>query len=305
MELKPRYLLHLAAIGRFGSYVAASEALGISQPALSLSVKRIEDITKAKLVERGRNGAQLTPAGILLARRGREIDMAVASAREELDLIARGISGRLRIGGTPLSTTGIIPEIISKILDRTDSVSISVTEGVDEDLLNLLATNEVDVVISAPGSAVNRPPFKTTPLFSAHTVAVVRPGHPLANKKIVSLSELEHSVWAMPPKGGAFRTQIEALFVANGIPFPQKIVEAASIHTLARVVRNSDAVTVASEQIVWDAVEFGTVRSIRLKDPVAVRVFGLHTHKDRELGNLGMLFRELAQQIAPKFETKF
>ena len=61
MEIKPRYLLHLAAIGEHGSFVKAAEALNISQPALSLSIQRIEDITKAKLVDRGRNGARLTP----------------------------------------------------------------------------------------------------------------------------------------------------------------------------------------------------------------------------------------------------
>ena len=305
MELKPRHLLHLAAIERHGSYVRAAEALNISQPALSLSVQRIEDITKEKLVERGRNGAQLTGAGILLARRGREIDMAVSSALDEINLMAHGISGRLRVGGTPLSTNGIIPQVIGQILEQTHDVAINVVEGVDEDLLDLLADNELDVVISAPGSAVNRAPFKTLPLFSARTVAVVRPGHALEKKNAISLSDLEHAVWAMPPKGGAFRTQIEALFTANGIPFPSRIVEAASIHTLVRIVSGSEAVTIASEQIVWDAVARGIVCSIKLEDPVAVRLFGLHMHKNRELGNLGRLFCELATLAAPSFATKF
>lgn len=305
MELKPQYLLHLAAIGRHGSYVSAAESLKISQPALSISIQRIEDITKAKLVERGRNGAKLTPAGMLLARRGHEIDMAVSSAIDEIDLIAHGISGRLRIGGTPLSTNGIIPKVINEILQQTTDVSITVTEGIDEDLLELLANNVLDVVISAPGSAVNRAPFTTWPLFTSRTVAIVRPDHRLAKKTILTLSDLEHSVWAIPPKGGAFRVQIEALFTAHGIPFPQRVVEAASIHTLMQIVCNSDAVTIASEQIIWDTVESGAVRSIKLKDPVAVRLFGLHVHQSRELGNLGQLFCDVAKKIAPTYATRF
>lgn len=305
MELKSRYLLQLAAIERYGSYVRAAAALNISQPALSVSVQRIEDITKTKLVERGRNGAQLTAAGMLLARRGREIDMAISSATDEIKLLAHGISGRLRVGGTPLATNGIIPEVINRILQQTNDVSIGIEEGVDEDLLDQLADNQLDVVISAPGSAVHRVPFTTKPLFTSRTVAVVRPEHPLMKKRFVTLGDLEHSVWAMPPKGGAFRMQIEALFTANGIPFPQRVVEAASIHTLTRIVRSSDAVTVASEQIVWGAFEFGAVGLIELEDPVAVRVFGLHTHQQRELGNLGQLFCELTVQIAPTYSTKF
>lgn len=303
MQLKPSYLIQLAAIEEHGSYVRAAEALNISQPALSISVRRIEDITKSKLVVRGRSGAQLTPVGKILARRGREIELSVSSASDEVNLVARGIFGHLRVGGSPLATNGIIPDIVGALLAKSPDVFISVVEGVDEDLLNRLLNNELDVVISAPGSAVNRAPFVTQKLFNAPTRVIVRPGHRLAAKRSISLADMETEVWAMPPTGGAFRKQIQALFTTNGIPFPNRVVEAASLHTLARIVRNSDAVTVGSEQIVSDPVQFGELRFIRLRDVVADRTFGVHRHGERELDHIGQLFCDLAIEMAPKFEV--
>lgn len=301
MDLKPRYLRYLAAIGAHGSFVKAAKSLNISQPALSLSVRRIEDITKAKLVERGRNGARLTPAGSALARHGSEIDAALASAADEISLMSHGISGRMRIGGTPLSTNSLIPQAISRILEMTGDVAIDVVEGVDENLLDMLVRNELDVVIGAPGTAANRPAFSVQPLFSAKTVLVVRPDHPLVQDKIASLAKLENALWAMPTRGGAFRSQIEALFTANGIPFPQRTVQASSIDVLKRIVRISDAVTLAAEQIVRDEVRLGQLLCLDIAEPVAVRVFGLYTRTNRELSDLGKLFCELVVELAPKF----
>lgn len=304
MEIKPRYLRYLAAIGAHGSFVRAAESLNISQPALSLSVRRIEDITKARLVDRGRNGARLTPAGRVLARHGSEIDAAISSATEEISLFSQGISGRLRIGGTPLSTSGLIPEVVSRLLSVTSDVAINIVEGVDEDLLEMLARNELDVVIGAPGGAISQPAHATRTLFSAKTVLVVRPEHPLKAARSVSLSDLETALWAMPPKGGAFRNQIDALFTANGIPFPQRTIQASSIHVLKRIVRLSDAVTLAAEQIVREEVDLGQLSCLEVIEPVAARLFRLHTRTKKEQGDLAELFCDLAVEIAPKFAMR-
>jgi LysR family pca operon transcriptional activator len=301
MDIKPRYLRYLAAIGTHGSFVKAAGSLSISQPALSLSIQRIEDITKTRLVDRGRHGAKLTRAGHVLARHGREIEASILSASDEIDLLSHGISGRLRIGGTPLSTSGLIPEVISRILNITNDVAISVTESVDEDLMDLLARNELDVVIGAPGLGANQESFITRPLFSAKTVLVARAGHRLLKKKTVSLADLQDALWAIPPRGGTFRTQIEALFTANGVPFPQRTIQAASIYLLKRIVRGSDAVTLAAEQIVRDEVQRRQLGYLDIAEPVALRAFGLHTRAKKELGDLGELFCQLAVELAPEF----
>lgn len=301
MDIKPGHLIYLAAIGEYGSIVRAAEHLRISQPALSLGVQRVEHLTGTKLVERGRNGARLTVAGLMLARRGNEVRGAIEAAVKEVDLLAHGISGQLRIGGTPLSANSIIPEVIGQILQRTQDVSICVVEGIDEELLEMLRKNELDIVIGAPGPVAERRAFDTTPLFSAKTLLVVRTDHPLLSQKIVSLADLESALWAIPPEGGAFRNQIEALFMANGIAFPDRTIQASSIHVITRIIRLSDAVTLAAEHIVRDEVELGRLKCIDILETSALRVFSIHTRADSELGNLGKMFCQFAEQLAPAY----
>lgn len=301
MNLTPRHLQQLAAIDEHRSLVRAAKSLGISQPALSLSIKRIEDITKLRLVDRGRRGAQLTPAGKALARRGIEINVAISSSVEEINLLTHGVTGNLRIGGTPLSTNSIIPAIIGGVLELYGDVAIDVIEGLDEDLLEMLGSNELDVMIGAPGTAADRKTYETVPLFSTKTVLVVRANHPLLSRDSVSLVDLENVLWTIPPKGGAFRSQIEALFTVNSVPFPQKLIQASSVHVLKRIVACSDAVTLASEEVVRDEVASGLLCSLEVEEPIALRVFALHTRKDRVLSDLGKFFCEQAVKLSPDF----
>lgn len=294
MELRPRHLLYLAAIGEHGSFVKAARSLGISQPALSLIVQRVEDITKTRLVNRGRHGARLTEAGKLLARRGSEVEVAVSLASKDLELMSHGISGKLRIGGTPLATNTIIPEIIGAILSITEDVSISIIEGHDEDLLDKLSRNELDLAISAPGTLLNRPSIEVTQMFVAKTVLAVRAGHPLLEKPSVSLADLENALWALPHKGGSFRDQVDALFVVNSIPFPRRTVEAASFHTLKLILLCSDAVTLAATQFIDEDLERGRLSSLDIEEPIAVRTFGVHTRRESEMSDLSKLFFNLA-----------
>lgn len=302
MDIKPSHLVFLAAIDEHGSLVRAARSLNTSQPALSIAIRRLEDITQMSLVERGRNGARLTPAGSLLARRGSEINISVSSAVEEISLLSRGISGKLRIGGTPLSTNSIIPAVISGVLEITEDVVITVLESVDEELLEKLDSNELDVVIGAPTLGENGPLVKAAPLFNAKTVLVTRPDHPLRAGRQISLSDLKELTWAVPPQGGAFRTQIEAFFTTNGVPFPTRIIQASSIQILTRIIQTSDAVTLASAQIVRDELARGKLSCLELREPVAERVFGLYTKANRDLGSLGNLFCDLAVKMAPDFE---
>lgn len=293
MELIPRHLRYLATIGDFGSFVSAAKFLKISQPALSLSIKRAEDIAKTKLVERDRNGARLTPAGMLLARRGKEIEAAISAATEEIGLLSFNIKDTLRIGGTPLITNGIFPDIISQILENNENISISIHEGLDDELLEMLSQNELDVVISSPGIAVDRSIFDTTPLFSTKTVLVVNPEHRLLSEKKVSLADLQNSIWAAPLKGGVFRSQLEALFTVYGVPFPKKIIQAQSIHILKKIIAKSEAVTLASEHVVQAEIDSGMLSSLDIVEPIAEREFGLHTITGRELSDFGKYFCKL------------
>lgn len=290
MNLESRQLRHLAAIGRHGTFVSAAKALGMSQPALSLSIQRLEDILTVPLVVRGRSGATLTDAGRLLAGRSEEMDETISAVVREIELASLGIKGTLRIGGTPLATHNIIPATISLILDQTKDVAFEIVEATDEELLDLLDRGLLDLVICADAQIANAGTHSFIPLFEAKTVVAMRSDNPLAKQSSLSLDALQNEIWALPPTGGTFRKQIEALYVTNGWAFPKRVIQTASIATLLKIVKLTDAVSLLSEQLILDELELGLMKCIEINHPLAPRVFGILRRNDRMPNNLANLF---------------
>jgi LysR family pca operon transcriptional activator len=298
MELDPRLLRYILAVDRAGSFQKAADALGISQPALSVSIGRLEDVTRMHLVDRGRHGAILTESGKILARHAESIEAVLGIAERELEIRRQGAEGPLHIGGTPLATGSFVPLVIARLLQETSKPAIEVTEGTDEQLLERLKTHQLDLMISNIGNRPAPEGIEEIPLFTARSVIFVRADHPLGNRDNVSLKELGHLTWIIPPRGGAFRRQIEALFMTNGIAFPVNVVEASPFSVLKAIIERSNGVSILSDEFLRDEIRRGLLKAIPLKEYVAPRQFALQKLSGRKLNSLGNRFVEIAVELA-------
>src|SRR5690348_2310472 len=99
MEL--RDIEYFAAIARYGHLGRAAEALGLGQPALSMSLRRLETVAKTKLVKRTAKGVDLTAVGAALLSHVRKLQIARDDLARELADLAQGRAGHLRIGASP------------------------------------------------------------------------------------------------------------------------------------------------------------------------------------------------------------
>ncbi|MEN3149770.1 LysR family transcriptional regulator [Neorhizobium sp. IRAMC:178] len=292
-----RYIL---AIDRAGSFQKAAEALGISQPALSVSIGRLEDVTRMRLVDRGRHGAILNEAGRILARHAESIEAVLLLAARELEIRRQGVEGPLHIGGTPLAAGSFVPLVIARLLNEITNPAIEVVEGTDEELLERLQKYQLDLMISNVGHRPSPEGIEEIPLFTARSVIFVRAGHPLGELDEVSLKELEQMTWIIPPRGGAFRRQIEALFTTNGISFPVNVVEASPFSVLKAIIERSDGVSILSDEFLRDEIRRGLLKAIPLKEHVAPRQFALQKLAGRRLNSLGQRFVEISVELAAK-----
>lgn len=298
MDLDPRLLRYLLAIDRAGAFQRAATALRISQPALSVSIGRLEDVTGMHLIDRGRHGAVLTEAGKILARHAESIESVLRLAAEELDIRRQGAEGPLYIGGTPLATGSFVPLVIARLLNETSNPAIEVTEGTDEHLRERLLAHQLDLMISNVEPRSGPSEIEEIPLFTARSLIFVRAQHPLCDREEVSLKELERMTWVIPPRGGAFRRQIEALFTTNGIPFPVNIVEASPFSVLKAIIERSDGISILSDDFLRDEIRRGLLKAIPLKEYIAPRQFALHKLAGRRLNSLGQRFAEIAVELA-------
>lgn len=181
----------LLAIREHGSLARAAKVLNMSQPSISKSIARLEDELTVKLFDRTAAGSELTPIGGLIADRAERVLAELDGLKRDAALAAGGgAMGYLRLGiGTSL-TYDFLPRLALRIADAHPDVDVHFEINERERLLPSLLARELDVIICAPGEAVEGTVVLATELFRSKRVAAAAPGHPLAGRRRVPVAEL-------------------------------------------------------------------------------------------------------------------
>jgi LysR family transcriptional regulator of abg operon len=298
MPIDPRQLRHLLAIARTGSFSGAAVELNLSQPAISTSIARLESLLDTRLLERGRQGARLTPAGQILLRYANGIENLVSRSEEEVRMFGQGQRGPLRIAGTPMAALALIPPAVAELMRRTGFVSVEVQEDHDEELLESLTKHRIDMLISTLGVG-NRPDIEDIPLFEVAVTLAWRKGHPLSQRERPRLSDLVDLPFALPPSGSAFRRQIDAIFNMTGIRAPTRVVTAPSVPILAALIRCSDMLAFMPRQMVRNTLTGGGLEMVEMPELPASRTFGLRTLREHRLSPEAALLKQIFIELGP------
>lgn len=237
MTIDPRHLANLLAIATHGSFNRAAAALNISQPALSKSIALLEHRLGAAVFDRTARGSTLTPAGEILLRRARSLEMLIGDAEAEVHLQAGGVDGPLRLGASPSTMLDLVPAAIEAVTAERGACSISIIEGLDDQMMPALLHGEIDLLIGPVGGLFPAPEgvvemtLCEDPFFLA-----VGPGHKLAGRAEISLAELEEEAWVLPMSGSLFHRHVEGLFMAAGLGWPRNAVHTNSLVLSERLV---------------------------------------------------------------------
>ncbi len=179
-----RYFLRIAEVANF---TRAAEVLGISQPALSRSIQRLEDELGQPVFERQGKSLSLTQAGTLLQGRAQQILSLIEDTKAEI--CDDGKSGRLRIGAIPTIAPFFLPNVLRKFSQEFPRAHLIVQEETTDKLIKSCTQGEIDVgILSLPISAKY---LEVEGLFEEELLLVIPPDHPLAEKPHVRLSDIE------------------------------------------------------------------------------------------------------------------
>jgi molybdate transport repressor ModE-like protein len=179
-----RHLRTLAAVARSGSFSRAAEDLGFTQSAVSQQVARLESLVGLRLVDRpaAGHGVRLTAAGDALVARGRAIEGELARARTDLEGLADGRAGLLRVGCFASAGTRILPSALGLMRGSHPDVEVRLVEADDDaDLLSLLDAGELDVTFVV--HPLPSGPWRTVDVLEDPYVVVVPADHPLARRR--------------------------------------------------------------------------------------------------------------------------
>ncbi|MEC3769501.1 MULTISPECIES: LysR family transcriptional regulator [Cupriavidus] len=216
------YILAVAAHGGIGR---AAEALGISQPALTKAVQRVEAQAGLPLFERTANGIAATYAGTRFLERARRIQLEYQDGIKEMLGIRTGEQGILRVGYSPSIPGDVILGACQQLVRERPVARLRLRRRLARDLLDLLAAGELDMAVAPTPSGALADTFAVQPLFDDRLVVVADQGHALLRRRKLRLADLADQEWLLPERHITLRQQVDAAFRQRGLPEPQPRIE--------------------------------------------------------------------------------
>lgn len=179
------------AVAESSTLHKAAEALNISQPALTQSIKKVESIYGSQLFERTKKGMVLTVAGELLYMRSVEILRQSRLAQMEIDDVLHGGAGTLRIAAGTAWGYCFLPRIIRNLQSEFDDLNVEMDIAVTQHALPRLVDGEVDLVLGAEEAGFTlSDAFDVRHLIKLQFTAGCGPNSPLSTQRSISVSEL-------------------------------------------------------------------------------------------------------------------
>jgi LysR family transcriptional regulator, hydrogen peroxide-inducible genes activator len=272
-----KQLRYFDALARHGHFGRAAEACAISQPALSMQIKELEETLGGVLLERGARHVGLTQFGEEVAQRVRDILRSV----DELGDFARAsrdrLAGRLRIGMIPTIAPYLLPTVIGTLTRMNPELEIHVRETVTPKLILELAEGRLDTAIVA--LPVSEPSLTEVALF-AEDFLLVRPAED-EGTPVPSSKKLREMRLLLLEEGHCFRDQ--ALSFCNLQSPPREVLDASSLSTLVQMVGAGIGVTLIPEMAVAVETRSASVSVARFKNPQPSRTIGMIWRKTSPL----------------------
>jgi LysR family hydrogen peroxide-inducible transcriptional activator len=238
-----KHLRYFEALARQGHFGRAAAVSAISQPALSMQIRELEEILGAPLVERGRQ-VRLTAFGEDFLAKAREILRQVDELSDLARAARQSLVGRLRLGVIPTVAPYLLPRIVGRLNQSHPALDLHIRETVTPRLMAEMEEGRIDTAIVA--LPVSEPAFTEAPLFSESFV-LVRPASD-AGLPVPGPEALREMRLLLLEEGHCFRDQ--ALSFCRIERSPRELLDGSSLSTLVQMVGAGIGVTLIPEMAV-------------------------------------------------------
>jgi LysR family hydrogen peroxide-inducible transcriptional activator len=299
-NLTLKQLRYFEALARQGHFGRAADACAISQPALSMQIKELEETLGTDLFERGPRQVRLTNFGEAFALRVRDILRAV----DELGDLARAsrhrLVGRLRIGVIPTIAPYLLPAIIGNLTRMHEGLEIHVRETLTSKLVQELAEGRLDTAIVA--LPVSEPSLTEVALFSENFV-LVRPGED-EGKPVPNREALREMRLLLLEEGHCFRDQ--ALSFCNmHSALPRELLDGSSLSTLVQMVSAGIGVTLIPEMALGVETRSASVSVARFQSVQPSRTIGMIWRKTSPLAKQFLQISDIVRHSADAMREQY
>ncbi len=303
MKTQLRDMEYFAAIAEHGQVQRAAEALGLSQPALSKSLRRLEQTMKAKLLKRTPKGVELTAVGGALLTQVRRLRLMLDEISRETADLSEGRAGRLHVGTGPEFALHVVPAACAALLKEAPRIKLKMTVGTADMLLPALSRGELDLTITA-NPLLHYDDMVKVRLFEEEFVVCASASHRLAKKKRISHADLARERWTLAVTGSSVPQEFDRAFAARGLPPPQVTVETNSAPFRLHLLPSTDLLGFLPKRALYDGTARARLVELPVKGLSYRRTVGVCYRKDASLSPVARRFIEILKTTAKEIATE-
>jgi DNA-binding transcriptional LysR family regulator len=281
-RLKLRHLELLQALGEDPNVHRAAARLNMSQPTASKLLREIELAVGQALFTRHRRGLEPTPVGRVMTRRSGLALSEIGAAHAEMNAVAAGATGRLRLGVFPVAVPWLMPALGAVLHERQPGLVLKVQAGLEDTLLPALEAGELDCVLGRIVPEMLTADLVHEVLYLEPTVVVCGSAHPILRARgRRRLELLSSSGWVLPSRRGALHTMVASRLAQASLPGPRVIYEATSVFTVIELLSGSTLLSALSQHVARSAAANGRLAVLPIDLPAASYPVGVMVRRDR------------------------
>ncbi|MEM7268732.1 MAG: LysR substrate-binding domain-containing protein [Pseudomonadota bacterium] len=281
-KVRIRQLRCFVFVARRRSFVAAADEMGLTQPAISRSVRELEQIIGGALFDRSLRGAQLTDKGKLLLEAAElgllQISQGLNAASDNRDLL-----GVVRVGALPNVCSQFLPDIIRDFKSAHPEVTVRIVPGVNAELLAGLKRGETDMVIGRLSSSEDMRGLVFEALFDEPLIFVVRNDHPLT-ATTPALEDVLAYPMILPPDGTIIRQEASRFLAAQGVTHLANLIETTSSDFQRAYLQITDCVLLVPRGVVQRDVGAGRLSTLAIEERSLLGPVGLTLNPEAQIG---------------------
>ncbi|QFT62001.1 HTH-type transcriptional regulator GbpR [Roseivivax sp. THAF30] len=271
-ELRLRHVKTFLAIANGESVSLAAESLHVTQPAVSRTLRELEDMLEVKLFDRVGRGLRLNEAGRVFQTHAAASMVELARGRDRLS------SGgdhfvKLSVGALPTASSALVPAAALAFSDRCPEARLHVLTGPNWLLFNQLRQGEVDLVVGRMPEGDSGEGLSFEQLYIEDVVVVCRPRHPLIGGRLIA--EIGSYPLVLPPKGAVIAPTVDRFLTSIGVSEYRARFETVALPIGRKIVQSSDAIWFISRGVVADELRSGALCSIELASPLLAGPVGV------------------------------
>ncbi|MGH8688269.1 MAG: LysR family transcriptional regulator [Burkholderiales bacterium] len=283
-----------------GSIRAAARSLGLTQPALTKSLRKLEQELGASLVTRSVRGVAATANGRAFLARARAVSSGLRLAREEIAQLNGAREGSLAIGSAPGPGLGLLPEALVRFRERWPQVAVRLVDVSPAEVLPALREGALDLALSVRmGPLADLPgDCRAVALYPNAAAIIARRGHALAGaRRLAALVGAEWIRTAAPHNTSA----LPDMFRAAGLPEPRYRVDCGSFLLVPALVARSDLLAVVPWQIAERESRADPIVALRMREAIPERQISLFRRVDvpptPAAGEFAQILQECARRL--------